>query len=149
MIRSAWLILCNPCLHIRRIGVRFMGTLQRFIRQAPITIPRHAGQEKIGLPFARIFSKDAINHRTGFIAPAKAQQHARMHHIQRTIALAELPRTRDHGDGGFDIPGVNQNPHQIIQRILILGLIFKRLAEAGPRRRLVIQGALHAPQQAP
>ena len=94
-------------LHIRCIGIGFMGTLQRLIRQAPVAITRHAREEKIGLPVARVLGQNAINHRAGFVAPTKPQQHARMHDIKRAVTLAELPRARHHRDGGFDITGVN------------------------------------------
>ena len=93
--------------------------------------------------------QNAVNHRAGFIAPAKTQQHARMHDIKRAVTLAELPRARHHRDGGFDITGVNQQPHQVVQRILILGLEFEGLQEACARILIIIQNALHAPQQAP
>ena len=136
-------------LYVGGIRVRFMRAFQRFIRETPIAIARHARQEKIGLPFARVLGQNAINHGAGFFAPAKTQQHARMHDIKRAVALAELARAGDNGDGGFDIAGINQKPHQIIQRILILGLEFKGFQEACARGCGVIQGALHAPQQAP
>ena len=136
-------------LHIRCIRIGFTGTLQRLIRQAPIAITHHAREEKIGLPVARVLRQNAINHRAGFFAPAKPQQHARMHDIKRAITLAELSRARHHGDGGFDITGINQQPHQVIQRILILGLEFEGFQEACARAFIIIQNALHAPQQAP
>jgi len=126
-----------------------MRAFQCLIRQAPVAIARHAGQEKIGLPVARVFGQNAINHGAGFLAPAKAQQHARMHDIKRAVALAELPRARHHGDGGFDIAGINQQPHQILQRILILGLEFKGFQETCARGFGIVQDTLHTPKQAP
>ena len=136
-------------LNLGRIRVCFMRALQRLIRKAPVAITRHAGQEKIGLPFTGVFRQNAINHRARFFALSKAEQHAGMHHIKAAITDMEFARPRHHGNCPGDIALVNQQAHQIIQRIAILGLKFEGFFKPRARRRNITKRAPHARQQPP
>ena len=136
-------------MNLSRIGVGLMRAFQRLIRQAPITIARHAGQEKIGLPVTRVLRQNAINHRAGFFAAPQAQQHARMHHITPAVAGVKLARAFHNRHRAFNVTLVNQQPHQVIQGIAILGLEFESFFKACSRARHIANRALHAPKQAP